>query len=272
MLIWIWIKLMSINILKKQKVKHSFTTVYNSIIDDKELTLRDMGLYVYMLSKPDEWHFSTRSIASQRTESKDTIAKILNNLISKGWLKRNILRNKGKYYSYVYEILYVKEVNTPSYIQDTPSSLSDTENKTLSNNYYKKEREGFFDVNKKAINIYISELLKNDKTIKSKEAYKKTLIQKFIKKDKATIEVFKNWKLNYNILQLEKLYRDKKYNITIKEVTEIWSLSSIKKTNFEIVANFTRTKNNPQSNVRMPFNTFDDIKKYLQNGVLKDEE
>ncbi|MCX6062088.1 MAG: hypothetical protein NT103_07570 [Campylobacterales bacterium] len=55
------------------KPKNNFTTVTNNIVNDTHLTLKAKGLYLFLLSKPDNWNFSARLIA---TQNKDAIASV----------------------------------------------------------------------------------------------------------------------------------------------------------------------------------------------------
>lgn len=55
------------------KPKNNFTVVTNNIVNDDRLTLKAKGLYLFLLSKPDNWSFSARLIA---TQNKDAIASV----------------------------------------------------------------------------------------------------------------------------------------------------------------------------------------------------
>ena len=48
-------------IMRKQKVNR-YTTVDNYLIDDKRLDPEGKGYLIYMLRKPDNWHFNYKSI------------------------------------------------------------------------------------------------------------------------------------------------------------------------------------------------------------------
>jgi len=261
------------NLLKKQKKKHSFTTVYNAIFEDKSLTLRDVGLYTYMLSKPDDWHFSVRGIASQRIESKDTIAKILNNLITNGWLSREAIKNNGKYFVYVYEIFYQKQ-NITSLICKTPSpNKPDTENRTVSNNYTKKEREvNFYDENKSSILKYIDYLEKNG-NIKNKQAHKKTIIKRFMTDDKPTIEVFEEWRLDVNINTLLLTFNNKVFSLECENKMDDYYLIQATKNNFHIVLLFQGIENeNGTFNLRQMTKNINEAISFLSKHLKQESK
>ena len=78
---------------------------------------------------------------------------------------------------------------------------------TITKTTTKKEREkNFFNDNKNAIDIYISEILKKDTAIRNKQAYEKKMVEKFIKGDDATIEVFNKWRIEQNIKHMNKVF------------------------------------------------------------------
>ena len=255
-----------------KKAKSPFTTVYNELINDKELTLRDKGLYLFMLSKPNDWAFSIRGLSAQCIEGRDTIAKTLNNLIDKGWLRRFENRISGKYKSYIYEILYVKiRNNNPSDIADSLSEKPCSVNQTISNNYTKQEREElFYEKNREGINIFIDESIKQQKDIRSEVGYRKALIHKFIKEDRATIELYSQWKLKYNIEVIKKKYKGQRYKKTIEDISKIYFLRDIEYNNFEFVA-LLENNESVVTQLRVVFVTFEDIENYLRMEYIKDE-
>jgi hypothetical protein len=87
-------KLTTIKVEKNQ----NYTIMSNWHLRDKELSLKAKGLMSYMLSLPPEWDFSVVGLASCLAESKNTIGKILNELIDKGYMERKQER-QGKLFS-----------------------------------------------------------------------------------------------------------------------------------------------------------------------------
>lgn len=74
-----------------------FTTVAQSIIRDKNLTLKDLGLLVSLLSLPDNWEFSERGLyATFPNDGMNSIRTGLKNLERLGYLKRVRKRLGGK--------------------------------------------------------------------------------------------------------------------------------------------------------------------------------
>jgi len=203
------------SILRKQRTP--YTTVSNELISDNELYLRDKGLYVFMFSKPEGWSFSVRGLAAQVKEGKTSVAKSLKRLIERGWLARSEIRTDGRYAAYEYEIKAIKACVTVSRKTDTPSAKPDTEKRTLSNNYSKKERERDFLSDKKAIDAYIDEVIKSTRNIKNETAYKRELIKKFMSEDRSTLYAFEQWLPEYISRELQSQYYDKEVYIKLSD-------------------------------------------------------
>ncbi|MFA6191796.1 MAG: helix-turn-helix domain-containing protein [Sulfurimonas sp.] len=57
-----------------------YTQIANEILFSRDLSLKAKGLYAFMYAKPDNWNFTTRSMASQLKEDAKTIQRILREL------------------------------------------------------------------------------------------------------------------------------------------------------------------------------------------------
>ena len=71
--------MLDIPILRKQKVRE-YTTVDNKIINDSSLSSRAKFMYVYMLSKPDDWKFNYKSFLKEIKEGKEYIQGMIREL------------------------------------------------------------------------------------------------------------------------------------------------------------------------------------------------
>jgi len=74
----------------------NFTQVPNQIINDERVSLKAKGLYLYFVSKPDNWQFSLNGMTSQLKESKDTIISIINELCKFGYMDKIKKRNGSR--------------------------------------------------------------------------------------------------------------------------------------------------------------------------------
>lgn len=75
--------------------KCNFTQVPNEIINDKNVSLKAKGLYLYMVSKPDNWDFSFKGMSSQLLESIPTIMNIIDELVKFGYMQKIKSRVNG---------------------------------------------------------------------------------------------------------------------------------------------------------------------------------
>lgn len=154
--------------------------------------------------------------------------------------------------------------------QELPNSVNNT-NQAITKTTTKKEREGnFYEQHKNGIMLFIDESIKQEKDIRSEQGYKKTLIDKFMKEDAATIELYSQWTKKHNVELLIKTFKGQKYKITVKGITKIYLLKDIEYNHFEFIALFENTESSVVAHLRVTFKTFEDIKNYLSQECIKD--
>jgi hypothetical protein len=88
---------------KLKKPNEQFAWIPNAILNDRELSLRAKGLWVYLNSKPDGWIFSIGRIAAEHQEGKDAVRSAINELEKAGLLTRT-RRSIGTGWEEEYEI------------------------------------------------------------------------------------------------------------------------------------------------------------------------
>lgn len=88
--------------MAKLNIQNSFGIAPNEILNDNSISLSAKGLYVFMQSKPENWDFSLRGIASQNSNGISAVTSAVDELILKGWLGREKHHGiKGEiYYEY----------------------------------------------------------------------------------------------------------------------------------------------------------------------------
>lgn len=104
--------------LKRQNVP--FTQISNIPIDDPDLSLKSLGLYVWMFSKPQGWKFSIRRICNQRPEGYDQIRSLVNELQERGYLTRE--KQSDGTVEYLLRIKPSKSSEKTPEIEKTPSA------------------------------------------------------------------------------------------------------------------------------------------------------
>lgn len=89
-------------ITKKEK---GFVQIPNSILSDSNISLKAKTVLAIMLSLPDNWDFSIEGISGKCKESKDCIAKAVNELIDAGYVIRTKTRGAdGRITKWEYEV------------------------------------------------------------------------------------------------------------------------------------------------------------------------
>lgn len=84
------------NLIKRapRDKEHPYVQVSKQPLDDKALSLSGKGLLVFILSKPDDWQVYVDALAKELKESKNTVARYINELIERRYCVRT-LRSRG---------------------------------------------------------------------------------------------------------------------------------------------------------------------------------
>lgn len=153
----------------------NYTTMCNTHLRDKNLSLKAKGLLSMMLSLPDKWRYSVKGLEGICKESKNTINSVLNELEDNNYLVRRRRYCNGKISEWEYiifennenhdeELLHLKNED----IENKDIENKDIENrdaykitkelntKELNTNEYKEKN-----IKKENINSVITEYTKN---------------------------------------------------------------------------------------------------------------
>ena len=74
-------------IIRTEKSK-DYTVMRNTALNDEMLSLKAVGLWAWLMSKPDNWEISVNGVYSQRKEGRDAIRSAMQELADAGYLKR----------------------------------------------------------------------------------------------------------------------------------------------------------------------------------------
>lgn len=153
----------------------NYTTMCNTHLRDKNLSLKAKGLLSMMLSLPDKWHYSVKGLEGICKESKNTINGVLNELEDNNYLVRRRRYCNGKISEWEYiifennenhdeELLHLKNED----IENEDIEIQDIENrdvykitkelntKELNTNEYKEKN-----IKKESVNSVIAEYTEN---------------------------------------------------------------------------------------------------------------
>ena len=143
---------MANSLLKKEAVP--FAMVPNELLNDKRVSLKAKGLFAFVNSKPENWHFSGKSIAGQTGESLHAVRLGLQELEMFGYLQRKKTQNSSGYFQVDYYLFFnpVCEIPTsekptsekPTSEKPNTGKTANNSNKEVSNKDISKieEREG----------------------------------------------------------------------------------------------------------------------------------
>ena len=115
------------------RTKHTeqFTVIGNDLINDPRLDYRDLGILIYLLSKPDNWEVSTEHLRSIKKSGRDAVWTSLKAIVDAGYATRKPNPKGG----WIYEI-YDKSIipNTEKPNTEKPNTEKpNTEKPTLIN-------------------------------------------------------------------------------------------------------------------------------------------
>lgn len=102
----------------RKRITANFTIVSNIVINDQRLTYKEVGLYLMMVSLPDNWEFSIRSLAKMHVDSKTSVSSGLTKLLEIGYLTRSLQQSRkddGSFGCYDYTI-YQDPYDNPDFI------------------------------------------------------------------------------------------------------------------------------------------------------------
>lgn len=130
---------------------HPYTVISNALVNDPSLSLNALAVMTYLISKPNDWRVRADDIQRRFQISRGKVYNILDELMERGYLSREIIRQGGR----VKECRYTVMEHPVPALPDTDSPLPDSpliENQlvvnqhndkviTLPSNEIKKERE-----------------------------------------------------------------------------------------------------------------------------------
>jgi len=136
-----------------------------------------LAIYVYLLSKPDNWRLNVKELSNHFSKNKETIYKYLNSLISMGAIVKHTLRQSGKFASFEYEIKLNLTQHDSSPVTEKPCTVKpctvkpDTyktknkQNKEYTNNIFNKNKN---DYENDSLSLYDAQPKELTKTKKKK--------------------------------------------------------------------------------------------------------
>ena len=151
----------------------NYTTMCNTHLRDKNLSLKAKGLLSMMLSLPDKWHYSVKGLEGICKESKNTINSVLNELEDNNYLVRRRRYCNGKISEWEYIIFENNENHDEELLH---LKNEDIENEDIENEDIENE-----DIENRDVYKITKEL--NTKELNTKELNTNEYKEKNIKKE-----------------------------------------------------------------------------------------
>lgn len=150
-----------------KKFKDNFTQVPNTIIKDNRLSFRAKGLYMHLVSKPDNWVYYVKEFEKSSRDGRDSVQSGIKELEKYEYLIRVYTKDKrGRFLSYDY------------YIYDEPLNGSPVERETRQS---EKPSDGKSPpINTKPTN---TDFTNTDCRCETREEFKKCIRENFVNKD-----------------------------------------------------------------------------------------
>lgn len=145
------------NILRKEKIP--FTQVPNNLVEDLNTSLKAKGLYLHMVSKPDNWNFTIFSMSRQIKDGETSIRNALAELKKLGWIiYKKYSDGTGEYFINYEPKLENPHMEKTKMIKPTCGKSTAINNKHINNNNKKSNKEH---TNKAIIDDFDSQYLVN---------------------------------------------------------------------------------------------------------------
>jgi hypothetical protein len=124
----------------KLNIKDNYGIAPNSLLNNKEMSLRAKGLFAYIQSKPDGWNFSAERIALSHVEGKESIMSALKELENHGYLIRQKIHGERGKWEQTYILTFPATTVLPTTVEPSavePSTVNPYNNSNI--DYSKKD-------------------------------------------------------------------------------------------------------------------------------------
>tara|TARA_R110000737_G_scaffold213247_2_gene230398 strand:- start:955 stop:1659 length:705 start_codon:yes stop_codon:yes gene_type:complete len=118
--------------LIRVKKDQNFTTINNEFIFNKNLSLKAKGLLCHILALPNDWTLYVEEVGKWHKDGKDAIYSAFKELSINGYMKREQIRQNGKFKGYDYIVFEKPNMEKPN-TENPNTEKPNTENPQLLN-------------------------------------------------------------------------------------------------------------------------------------------
>ena len=90
--------------INKSTLQENYSTLPNKLINDEKLSGDGLAVLVYLLSKPADWKVNAQNIANRFGYGINKVYQIIKQLIQYGYVKKDVIRDQGKFTQIVYHV------------------------------------------------------------------------------------------------------------------------------------------------------------------------
>lgn len=138
----------------KQHKKNGFTIIDNTIIRNKDISLKAKGMMLVLSSLPNGWNFTENGLTSILKESRDSVRTTLKELEKHGYLHRERVRDEnGKYGGTDYHLYQQPILEQPIYEKPMYDNPTLDKNTQLNKEVLNKDKSNKEVLNKDLISI-----------------------------------------------------------------------------------------------------------------------
>ena len=124
--------------LIRVKKDNNFTTINNEFIFNKNLSLKAKGLLCHILALPNDWTLYVEEVGKWHKDGKDAIYSAFKELSTNGYMKREQIRQNGKFKGYDYIVFEKPNMEKPN-TEKPNTEKPNTENPQLLNTNITKD-------------------------------------------------------------------------------------------------------------------------------------
>jgi DNA-binding MarR family transcriptional regulator len=110
----------------RSKTESNYFVMHNATAQDQRLSWEARGMLAYLLSKPEGWKTNLTDLTRQTGAGKDKCRRVLDELISAGYVERIEVRTSGKFARYDFHVYDTAQGAKPATIDaktaDTPEA------------------------------------------------------------------------------------------------------------------------------------------------------
>ncbi len=118
--------------LIRVKKDQNFTTINNEFIFNNNLSLKAKGLLCHILALPNDWTLYVEEVGNWHKDGKDAIYSAFKELTANGYMKREQIRQNGKFKGYDYIVFEKPNTEKPN-TEKPETEKPNTENPQLLN-------------------------------------------------------------------------------------------------------------------------------------------